>query len=62
MASHFADAFERLVIREDAKLRAPEVASKAFDSPDNATSVKVERSLVPLGIEGSAADVGDGPY
>ena len=32
---HFADAFERLAIGKDVKLRAPEVASKAFDGPDN---------------------------
>ena len=58
---HFADALERLVLREDAKLRASKVASKAFDGPDNAASFQVERSLVILGIEGSAADMRVGP-
>ena len=38
--SHFAHAFERLVIREDAKLRALEAASKAFDESLWGTSVK----------------------
>ena len=32
---HFADAFELLGNGKDAKLSAPEVASKAFDGPDN---------------------------
>ena len=62
VVGHFADAFERLVIRKDAKLRAPEVTSKTFDGPDKATSFRVERSPVPLGMEGSAADVRDGPH
>ena len=60
--SHFANAFERLVIREDAKLRAPEVASKAFGGPDSAASFQVKRSPVRLGIEGGAADVSAGPH
>ena len=50
------------MIREDARLRAPEVASKSFDGPDNAASLQVERRTVPLGIEGSAADGSDGPH
>ena len=62
VVSHFADAFERRVIREDAKLRAPEVASKAFDGPGNAASFHVTRSPMPIGIEGSAADVSDGAH
>ena len=60
--SHFTNAFEGLVIREDAKLRAPYVASQAFDGPDNAASFQVKRSPVPLRIESSAADVSDGPH
>ena len=59
--SHFADACQRLVIRRYAKFRAPEVA-EAFNGPDNAASFQVERSPVSLGIEGSAADVSDGPH
>ena len=51
--SHFVSAFERLVIRGDAKPRAPEVASKAFDGPDNAVSFQLKRSPVPLRIEGT---------
>ena len=62
MISHFANAIERLVIREDAKLRAPEVATKVFDSPDYAASFQVKGSPVPLRTEGSAADVSDGPH
>ena len=62
VVSHIDDDFERLVIPEDAKLRAPEVASKAFDDPHNAASSQVERSPAPPRIEGSAADVIDGPY
>ena len=60
--SYFADAFERLVIREHAKLRAPYVASKAFDGADNAARFYVKRSPVPLRIEGSAADERDAPH
>ena len=62
VVSRFADAFERLAIRKFSNLRAPKVASKAFDGPDNAASFHVERSPVPLGIEGSPADVCDGPH
>ena len=60
--SHFADASVRRVIRPYAKLRAPKVASKVFDGPDNAASFQVERGPVPLRIEGSAADIIDGPH
>ena len=60
MVPHFADALERLVILKDAELRAPKIATKAVDGPDNAASFQVERSPVPLGIEGSAADICDG--
>ena len=59
---HFADALERLVIRKYAILRAPKVASKAFDGSDDAPSFEVERSPVPQGIEGSAADIRNGPH
>ena len=45
-----------------AKIRAPKVASKAFDGPNNAASFRVERGPAPLGIEASAADVSDGPH
>ena len=62
MISRFVDAFERLVIREDAKLRARKVALKAFDGRGNAASFQVKRSPVPLRIEGSVADVSDGLY
>ena len=62
VVSHFADAFERLEIRQDAKLRAPEAASKALDGPDNATSFHVKRGPAPLKIGSSAADISDGPH
>ena len=62
VTSQFNDAFESLVIREDSKLRAPEVTSKAFDDPDNAAGFHVERSPVPLSIEDSTGDVSDGPH
>ena len=60
VVGHFADAFERLVIRKHVKPRAPEVASKALDGPDNAANFLVERSQMTLGIEGGAADIRDG--
>ena len=62
VVSHFADAFECLVIREEAKLRAPEVAAKTFDGLENAASFQVEGSPVHIEIEGNAADVSDGPH
>ena len=58
VVSHFADAFEHLMIRKDAKLRAP----KSRRGPNNAASLQVDRGPVPLGIEGSTADVSDGPH
>ena len=60
--SYFDNAFERPAIREDAKFLAPEVASKEFDIPDYTASFQVKRGPVPLRIEGSAADVRDGPH
>ena len=60
--SQFADASEHLVSRKGAELCAPEVASKAFDGPGNAASFQVKRSPLPRRIEGSAADVSDGPH
>ena len=62
VSSHFANDFELLEIQEDAKLRAPKVASKAVDGLDSAASVNVKRSPVPLRIEGSAADERDAPH
>ena len=41
VVSHFADAFKRLVIRKDAKLRARKATSKASDGPENAVSFQV---------------------
>ena len=46
VVSDFADAFERVVVRKYAKLRAPKVASKEFDGPDNAASFRFERGPV----------------
>ena len=62
VVSYFADVFERLVIHEDGKVRAPEVASKAFAGPVNAARSQVERSPLILRVEGSAVDVSDGPH
>ena len=45
-----------------AKLFAPKVASKASDGLDDAASFRVEPGPVPLGIEGSAVDVNEGPH
>ena len=59
VVSHFADTFERFVIREYTKLCAPEVTSKLFDDSENPASFQVERSPVSLRVEGSAADVTD---
>ena len=39
---HFADALERLVIRNYAKPRVPKVDSKVFDGPGNAANFQVQ--------------------
>ena len=48
MVAHFADAFERLVIRKGAKRRTSKVTLKYFDGPHNDASFQVERILVAI--------------
>ena len=60
VASHFADTFDRLVIRKNAKRRSRKVASNKRNGKDNAASFEVEQVPAPLDIE--AADVSDGPH
>ena len=59
---YLTDALKCFVDRKHAKLRAPQVTSESLDGPGNAASFQVQRGLVPLGIEGSAADISHGPY
>ena len=46
MIPHFGNAFARLVIRQDAKHRAPEGASKVFDASLWGTSVKEHHATI----------------
>ena len=57
---HFAHAFQCLVVREYSELGAPKVAAKAFESPDDAASLQINRCPMPLRVERSSADVRGG--
>ena len=43
-------------------LRAPKVASKALDRPNTATCFQIEWSSKSFRVEGSAANLSDGPH
>ena len=43
VVSNFSDIFQSLVIRENAKIRAPNVAAKALDRPLNVAFFQIER-------------------
>ena len=60
MVPHFAYAFQCLVVGEYAELGTPKVASEAFESPNDAASLQIKRSLMPLRVERSSADIHDG--
>ena len=60
MVPHFAYAFQSLVIGEYAELGAPKIATKAFESPNDAAGLQIKRSPMPFRVERSSADVRDG--
>ena len=60
MVPHFAYAFQCLVVGEYAELGTPKVASEAFENPNDAASLQIKRSLMPLRVERSSADIHDG--
>ena len=62
MVSKFSDIFQSLVIRENAKLRAPKVASKALDRSYDAACAQNERRSMFSRVEDSAANMGNGPH
>ena len=43
-----------------AKLGAPKIAAKAFESPNDAAGLQIKRSPMPFRVERSSADVRDG--
>ena len=53
---YFANDLNRFLVRKYA------VTSESFDGPDNAAILQAQRDPVPLEIEGSAADISNGPY
>ena len=56
MLSNLGEAFEGLVVREDAEGGTPQISAEAFDAPDDSASHEIERCPVALRLEGSAAD------
>ena len=60
MVPHFAYAFQCLVVGEYAELGSPKVPSRAFEGPNDAAGLQIKRSLVPLRVERSSADIHDG--
>ena len=62
MVPYLAGVLKRFVVRKYADLRAPQVTSESSDGLDNAASFRVQRGLVPLGIEGRAPDTSNESY
>ena len=56
MLSNLGEALEGLVIRENTEGGTPQTFAEALDAPDDAASLEIERCLVALRLEGSAAD------
>ena len=57
---HFAIAFQNLGVGEYSELGAPKAVAEALESPDDAASLRIERSPMPFRVERSSADVRDG--
>ena len=62
VVSSFSDIFRSLVVRENAKLRTPKVASKALDRPYDAACFQIERRQMSFQVAGSAVNIGNGPH
>ena len=60
MVPHFAYGFQSFVIGEYAELGAPKIATKAFESPNDAAGLQIKRSPMSFRVERSSADVRDG--
>ena len=54
--SNIGEALEGLVVRDDSEGGTLQISAEAFDAPDDAASLEVERCSVALRLEGSAAD------
>ena len=57
MVPHFAYAFQSLVGGEYADVGAPVIASKAFESPNDAAGLQIKRSSMSSRVERSSGDV-----
>ena len=62
MVPHFAYAFQYLVVGEYVELGSPRVAAEAFENPNDAAGLQINRSPMPFQVERSSADVRDGFY
>ena len=62
MVPSFSDIFQSLVIGENAKLRTLKVTSKQIDRPHDAACFQIKRRSMYFRVEGSAANIGNGPH
>ena len=62
MVSHFAYAFQCLVVGEYAELSSPKVVTESFESPNDAAGLQIKRSPLSFRVERSSADIRDGFY
>ena len=57
MVPHFAYAFQCLVVGEYGEFGSPKVTSEAFESPNDAAGLQIERSPMPLRVWRSSAAI-----
>ena len=62
MVLYFAYLSQCLVVGEYAEFRPLKVASEAFESPNDAAGLQINRSPMPFRVERSSADIHDGVY
>ena len=60
MVSHFAYAFQCLVVGEYAELSSPKVVTESFESPNDAAGLQIKRTPMSCRVARSSADVRDG--
>ena len=60
MVPYFAYFVQCLVVGEYAEFGSLKVASEAFDSPNDAAGLQINRSPMPFRVERSSADIHDG--
>ena len=62
MVPYFAYFVQCLVVGEYAEFGSLKVASEAFDSPNDAAGLQINRSPMPFRVERSSADIHDGVH